>query len=276
MFLFGDQSFGQRTFRLDTGDDLLAAGGLKTPILLDRYGSLLGTTGNAVLRPALDAAYADVLETLRALPGSSDDRKDWLYYASALSADLVRMRAHSGAPFLPFAMPFLDLSILDFLRHLHFTERRDKQLFKRISERALPAIFSLPRSLSRQSELDLPLMLRRDETGIRDLLATLSPAIPGLSLEGGLDAMFAEQGMAAHGTRTVKDMAETAFRWIVRRRIIPDRWLVPVKRRAWSKFELVPGMPALFLRAVQLAMVFHSLPPAVTLPPELANRSLPE
>jgi len=274
MFLFGDQCFGQRTFRLDSGDDLLAAGGLKTPAALDRYSSLLAAPGIAALRPMFDAAYSDVLETLRAMPGTVDDRKDWLYYASALSADLVRMRAHCGAPFLPSAMPFLELSILDFLKHLHVRERRDKQLFKRISERALPGIFSIPRSLSRQSELHLASMLRRDAPAIRSLLSTLSPGITDVSLEDGLASMFEALMIAAPGTHTrntTRDMAETAMRWIVRRRVIPDRWLVPVKRRVWSKFEAIPGMPSLFLRAVQLAMVFDGLPPQVALPPELAG-----
>jgi hypothetical protein len=274
MFLFGDQSFGQRTFRLDTGDDLLAAGGLRTPALLDRYNSLLAAPGIAALRPMLDAAYSDVLETVRAVPGTADDHKDWLYYASALSADLVRMRAHCGAPFLPSAMPFLELSILDFLKHLHVGERRDKRLFKRVSERALPSIFSIPRSLSRQSELDLASMLRRDAPAIRSLLATLSPRVPDLSLQGGLAAMFEAEIVAAPGTHTpntTRDMAETALRWIVRRRIIPERWLVPVKRRIWSKFEVIPGIPSLFLRAVQLAMVFDGLPLQVVLPPEFVG-----
>ncbi|MEN3974859.1 asparagine synthase-related protein [Emcibacter sp. SYSU 3D8] len=272
LFVFGDHLFGQRTLRLKTATDMLGGAAVKHPDTLLAYVPLLGAERVSGLQRTLAADYRRLLDAAPPFE-HPDDLKDYLYSSVSATWDLLPMRVHTAGTQLPYTTPLYDIAMLDFLKHLHFSHRLDKRLFRQVCERKLPELFSQPRSRDRQGVSDVASALRRDAPAIREVSSTLDGVIPGLALPGGFDAMLdtvlASRPPPPGGPLLSRPEAFGLqfFRNLTRLQVLPLHWLQPIKRRFWNTHQILLDPAYMFRRVLHLAMGFQQLGPPIR-PPE--------
>lgn len=271
LFVFGDHLFGQRTLRLRTETDMLGGAAVKHPDALLAYAPLVGPERLGRMQRSVTADYRRLLG--KAPPFQHrDDVKDWLYAMVSSDWDMAPMRVHTAGPLLPFTLPFNDIAMLDFLKHVHFRHRLDKRLYRRVCEENVPEIFTMPRSRERQGIVSVGDLLRRDEASIREVTRSLDGAIPGLTVRGGFDDMLDSvlgAGPPLSGGPLISRLEAAGleiFRNLTRLQIMPLHWLQPVKRRFWNTHLILPEPAYLFRRALHLAMGFQQIGPPIRPP----------
>ncbi len=263
LFVFGDHLFGQRTLRLRSETDMLGGAAVKHPDTLLTYLPLLGEERVARLQRNVAADYRRLLAEAPRL-SHPDDLKDFLYASVSATWDLLPMRVHTAGTQLPFTTPLYDIGMLDFLKHVHFSHRLDKRLYRQVCERNLPELFSTPRSRDRQGVADVAALLRRDEASIRSVTPTLDRAIPGMTLPGGFDALL-DAVLSTSPTpggpllSRPEAVGMQFFRNLTRLQVLPLHWLQPVKRRFWNTHQILNDPAYMFRRVLHLAMGFQQI-----------------
>ncbi len=265
VFMFGEQGFGMGGFRLDSDAGLLGAAAMRDPAILDGLADALGDERVDSLQQALAAVYRDVLATLPALP-ARDDLKDWLYFTNLFRSDTGPLRVHTAAPHLPIAKPFLDLSVLDFVKHLGVGHRMHKSLFRQVGTRRLPQVFATGRARRTQAVPDLTVMLRRDRAAIGRLIETLGADIPALGPADGLVRLQQDAGEPVPAGLRALALAGAGdvYRVLLQRGLLPRPVVLSLRRRLLNRHGWRPSREAMFLRTLHLAMILGRRPAAVS------------
>jgi hypothetical protein len=278
IFVFGDHMFGHRTLRLKSDDDMLGGAASKHADSLRACAPLLGAAAVPDYQRLLDGIYRRMLDDAPEF-AHEDDMKDFLYADVSATWDLAPLRAHAAGRLLPIAIPFLDLSLLELFRHMHFQHRRDKRLYRRVIDRNLPDLFSMRRSGHQQTAYDLPAVMRRDEAAIRTVTHELDGTVQRFGVPGGLEAMLdavLPPGAAqatAQGLSAVETMGAAFFKRLTRRQVVPMHWLQPVKQRFWNPHRLLPPHALMFRRALHMTMGLQQVGPPIALPAESAPQA---
>ncbi len=270
LFMFGDHLFGQRTLRLRTETDMLGGAAVKHPDALLSYTPLVGAERVSTLQCRVAADYSRLLREAPAFE-QRDDVKDWLYASVSATWDLLPLRVHAAGKVMAFTTPLYDISMLDFLKHVHFRHRLDKRLYRTVCESNFPALFAGQRSRDRQGLADVAGVLRRDEASIRAVTSTLDGAVPGLAVPGGFDAMLdLALGTVAPAGGALVSRPEAVglefFRSLTRLQLMPLHWLQPIKRQFWNTHRILPDPAYMFRRAMHLAMGFQQQAAPIRLP----------
>ncbi|MEN3953222.1 asparagine synthase-related protein [Iodidimonas sp. SYSU 1G8] len=257
LLLFGDEAFGQGALRLEEPDELLGAITLKNPRLIEKIAAALPAGDAARLVRSLRQSYDDLVAEMPAA-ASRYDIMDSLFLDTFLIANMVRIRAALIGPHTPFALPYLDLRVLDMARHVPSHIRVDKALFEAAAARNLPDLFRIRRARTRQSQPDI-------SATILGGTGRLTAAIGALGGSGGRftpDTLLAALELVRTDGERPSALRTGTFalgKMIVRRKLLPAALTNAVQRRVWTKFSTGVGRPALFLRLFYLAMLFDRM-----------------
>jgi hypothetical protein len=234
---------------------------VKTTDLLDHYDALLSGEAIRSLQADLEEVYGGFLGSAPEL-SDRDDIKDWLYLPVSATYHLLPMRRAAAGTHLPIAIPWFDIRVLDIQRRQHARHRLDKRMFRRLIRQRMPGVFDVPTSRDRQMDFDFLAMLLRDEAAIRRMIDEERPFIPGFADADALhrmldDALTPRPPAPMPVGARAKAFGEQAFRRLSRRHLVPIHWFQPIKKRMWNTHRAVPGRPILFLRALQLGLVYR-------------------
>ena len=258
VLFFGDEAFGQGTFRIGNEHELLGSGTLKSPGILSRLAPNLTSDRATELADALWPVYDEIL----ALPRmrTDEDTKDMLFLGAYLCANMVEMRRQTVARRRAIALPHLDLAVIDMARHLPSSLRTDKRFFEAVARRKLPGLFRIKGARTSQAQPVIDIEMRRQRRSLDEAIGHLGQGIPGVispaALSAALDTLCATP--VAPVSRSRKAM-NAVLRGAVKRDLIPHVLLDAVRRRYWSKFEAGADAAGLLMRALHLAMTFDRL-----------------
>ncbi len=265
MLCFGEECYGGPSYRLNGNNDILGSIILRSPQRLTDLATGLDRATIDRLRGELQCAYDSSFDP--SLQGySPKDVSDRLYFRVRLGFNAAPLRVHTAGCFLPFACPFLDIEILDWMRFVSGPQRIEKRLFVEIVHNKFPEVFRIPRSRFDQTDPDLGRMVRAEETEIRRYLAALTVGVPGIMTPVDLQDLLtlvltpkssarspesALRAVGAAGRGVAKSMLTSG--------IIPAGLRTQLRLRTLSNFSWGPDTMTLFQRALQLAMTFERL-----------------
>ncbi len=256
---FGDEAFGQGAFRIRDDDDMLGAAALKSPEIMAPLVPPIEAERAAAMGAALREAYGELLGSARR-ETNREDTRDRLFLEVFLMANMVQMRRQTVGRRMGFAMPYLELGVLDMARHLPSRLRTHKNFFETVARRELPALFNIRRALFSQAQPVLRDEIVRQRPQLREAIAELRHGIPDVMSPA--DLLSVLEGISSRPARPAsppRAAIESALRTIMRQRIIPLPLEFAVKRLYWQKFRRGTDQAGLFMRALHLAMTVDRL-----------------
>ena len=257
VMLFGDEAFGQGAFRIGNDHELLASTALKSPAILKRLAPHLPFERAERLGAALWGDYEQILSQPRI--DSKEDTKDVLFLNSYIRANRVEMRRQVVGRRMPFAMPFLDLSVLDMARHVPARLRTGKLLFESLARRNLPELYRIRGARHSQGQPLIGVEMRRQRQSLADAIDRLRRGVPGVISRS--EIASALQALCAKPVKQPSP-AEALLRALVKWEVAPKRLLNVYRRHYWMLFGGGADEAGLLMRVLHLATTFDRLAPA--------------
>ena len=272
MFCFGEECYGGPSYRLNSDNDILGSIILKSPQRLTELKPVLGQSSVDRLRSEMQSAYDSLFDSW--LQGHSPkDRSDLLYFSTRLGFNAAPLRVYTAGCFLPFACPFLDIEVLDWMRFVSGEQRVEKRLFVDIVQNKFPELFRIPRSRFDQTDPDIGQMVRAEEAEIRKYLAGLTIGVPGVMTPADLQALLTLVLAPKPPSRSARSpirAAHAAVRSVAKSMltsgVIPAGLRTQLRLRTLNNFAWGPDAMTLFQRALQLAMTFEQMQTGESLP----------
>ena len=256
---FGDEAFGQGAFRIRSDDDLLGSAALKSPDIMAPLVPPIQPGPAAALGAALRESYGDLLGAARR-ETNREDTRDRLFLEIFLIGNMVQMRRQTVGRRMGFAMPYLEMGVLDMARHLPSPLRTHKNFFEAVARRELPELFRIRRAAFSQAQPVLRDAITDQQLALRDAINGLRHGIPDVmspaDLMSVLETICARPNAPVPPYRTA---IGSAVRKLLRRQFIPLPLEFAMKRLYWTKFHRGTDQAGLFMRALHLSMTVDRL-----------------
>jgi Asparagine synthase len=267
VMLFGDESLGLYSFRLNSIDDVLGAARFRASSLLEPFGAVIGAPQAACMRAALEAEYDDLRAKVQGF-ADRDDAKDFLYFDQRLQFGLLPLRSLFAGRCFPVATPLVSRRIQDFMAAVPVDYRVDKRLFKQMARRFLPDQFRIRRATEGQFHPDFEQEIAAAHDVLSATIAERGWKIGGLftapmlaELVQGVRAQVAGRaGLSAARSGVERKLVDWFKRLMVSSRQVESRqhWW---RRRFFNPFAHSPGTGYLLVNILCLADFLGDRPP---------------
>jgi hypothetical protein len=265
MFCFGEECYGGPAYRLKSNNDILGSVILRSPQRLGELEPVLGASVVGRLQGELQGAYDSLFDS--SLDGQEPkDQSDRLYLRGRMGLNAAPLRVYTAGCFLPFACPFLDIEVLDWMRFVAGDQRVEKRLFVEIVNGKFPELFRIPRSRFDQTDPNLADLVRAEAKEIRAYLGQLTVGVPGVLTASDLGALLTlvlapqPASVSAGSTiRAVHGVVRDVAKSVLVSGVMPAWLRTQLRQRTLNNFSWGPDPMTLFQRALQLAMTFEQL-----------------